>query len=144
MDLSVRVRGLRSNRKPLALARGSITEGQQTTPGANVGDPAFVLEVPAAQYRREYTFVVPATYTASFLHVVTRGRVGYRLDGQTRFATATEVTGTPWVVYRQRIDPGSHRVESLNGEALGLKVIGVAAYTSYAYPGGLDLQSVRP
>lgn len=103
-----------------------------------------MLEVPAAQYRREYTFVVPATYTASFLHVVTRGRVGYRLDGQTRFATATEVTGTPWVVYRQRIDPGSHRVESLNGEALGLKVIGVAAYTSYAYPGGLDLQSVRP
>jgi hypothetical protein len=121
---------------------GQYMEGQGTTPTATVGDPAFVLEVPTPQYRHEYTFVVPATYTSSFINVVAHTGSGFLLDGHAVGGSYTAVNGTNWSVYRGPIAAGSHRVDSTDDHAFGLKVIGVASYTSYAYPGGLDLQSL--
>jgi hypothetical protein len=121
---------------------GQFMEGQGTTPGATVGDPAFVLEVPTTQFRREYTFVVPDTYTDSFINVVAHTGTGFLLDGHGLGGTFTSVPGTNWSVYRGRIAAGSHRVDATAMAPFGLKVIGVAPYTSYAYPGGLDLQAL--
>ncbi len=123
---------------------GQYMEGQDTTPGATVGDPAFVLEVPAPQYRQEYTFVVPSTYTASYLNIVVHTGSGFLLDGRPHGGHYAPVYGTTWSVWRLPISPGSHRVDSTDGHPFGLKVIGVAPYTSYMYPGGLDLQSLTP
>ena len=41
-----------------------------------------------------------------------------------------------------RHDPGNHRLSSPAGQGIGLKVYGVAPYTSYMYPGGLDLDVI--
>lgn len=123
---------------------GQYMEGQETTPGALFGDPAFVLEVPTSQFRREYTVAVPATYVANFIHAVARAGTIINVDGQPLPGGGVTVEGTPWRVFRASIAPGSHRITSVGGEPFGLKLLGVAPYTSYAYPGGLDLQLAGP
>jgi hypothetical protein len=116
-------------------------EGQNTTPGATVGDPAFVLEVPTPQYRTDYNFVVPATYTSSFINVVGVTGSTIRLDGTTLTAAPVAIAGTTWSVWRQAVSAGSHTIDT-TGSPFGLKVVGVAPYTSYTYPGGLDLRAL--
>ena len=121
---------------------GQFMEGQDTTAGATVGDPSFVLEVPTPQYRTNYNFVVPSTYTSSFINVV--GVVGATmlLDGTALSATPLTIPGTSWAVWRQALPAGSHTITTTGAAGFGLKVLGVASYTSYAYPGGLDLRAL--
>jgi hypothetical protein len=113
-------------------------EGQDTT-GSDVGDPAMVLEVPERQYRRDYSFVIPATYTSNFVQVTAHADAMILLDGRPFTPARTQITGSPWTVLRQRIAPGSHTLVTTDPAGIGLKVVGVAQYTSYMYPGGLDL-----
>src|SRR4051812_15538975 len=117
-------------------------EGQDTTPGATVGDPSFVLEVPAPQYRTDYNFVVPSSYTSSFINVVGRTGASILLDGTALPGAGTVISGTLWSVWRLSIAPGSHRINTAGATGFGLKVLGVAPYTSYTYPGGLDLRTL--
>ncbi len=123
--------------RPILVAQ--YMEGMLTTPGATLGDPSMVLEVPTAQYRRDYNFVVPGSYVASFINVVGPAGAAIRMDATTLLDAAGEpLAGTPWRVWRMPIAAGSHRIASATA-AFGLKVLGVAERTSYAYPGGLDL-----
>jgi hypothetical protein len=122
---------------PVQLAQ--YMEGQAATSGATAGDPAMVLEVPTRQYRRDYVFVVPSTYTVSFVQAVAADGATVLLDGRPFTAERSFVESTPWTVHRARISPGTHRISTTDPRGLGLKVIGIAAYTSYMYPGGLDL-----
>ncbi|MBL8681115.1 MAG: IgGFc-binding protein [Myxococcales bacterium] len=118
---------------------GQYMMGQAATPGATTGDPAMVLEVPTRQYRSDYVFVVPATYTTSFLQAVGPTNTTLLLDGNPWMASREFIESTPWTVHRARITPGTHRINSSDGRPFGIKVIGIAPYTSYMYPGGLDL-----
>ncbi len=122
---------------PILVAQ--FMEGQDTVVGFSVGDPAMTLEVPVEQFRQRYEFVVPATYTASYINVVSRGGSQVVLDGALMTTAADPIVGTPWVVRRPRVWPGSHSLWTDDRAGIGLKVIGVAAYTSYMYPGGLNL-----
>lgn len=123
--------------QPVLVAQ--FMEGMFTTPGATMGDPDMVLQVPTVQYRRDYTFVVPASYTASFINAVGPAGAAIQLDATPLLeADAEALVGTPWLVWRMPIEPGSHRIASASA-AFGLQVLGVAERTSYAYPGGLDL-----
>jgi hypothetical protein len=114
-------------------------EGQQSTPGAMTGDPAMVLEVPTRQFRRDYVFVVPASYTTNFLQITAPQDAVVTIDGNTLVSGRSFVDGAPWTVWRTRIAAGSHRVATSSPLGVGIKVIGIAPYTSYMYPGGLDL-----
>jgi hypothetical protein len=107
------------------------------TPAA--GDPDFVFEVPTTQYRRDYNFVVPSTYTSSYINVVFQTGATLVLDGTTVATAGTPIPGTTWSVLRRTITAGSHTINTPGATGFGLKVFGVALYTSYAYPGGLDL-----
>jgi hypothetical protein len=42
------------------------------------------------------------------------------------------------------VTAGAHRLRSGAGQGVGIKVYGIAPYTSYMYPGGLDLQLISP
>ncbi len=119
---------------------GQYMVGQGVTPG--VGDPAFVLEVPTAQYRHDYNFVVPATYTSNFINVTGARGASILLDGIALAGTGTPIAGTTWNVWRQAVAAGSHTIATAGTAGFGLKVLGVAAYTSYMYPGGLDLSTL--
>lgn len=118
---------------------GQYMMGQAATPGATTGDPAMVLEVPTRQYRSDYVFVVPSTYTTSFLQAVGPTGTTLLIDGAPWSASREFIESTTWTVHRARVTPGTHRINSSDGRPFGIKVIGIAAYTSYMYPGGLDL-----
>src|SRR5690606_4435495 len=103
--------------------------------------PAMVLEVPASQFRRDYNFVVPSTYTANFINVVGRTGASILLDGSPLPGTGTPIAGTTYSIWRLPVTPGPRRINT-TGEPFGLKVFGVAQYVSYMYPGGLDLAAL--
>ena len=126
-----------SGNAPSICAGPTAGAGCTATPATTYGDPAFVLEVPTPQYRRNYNFVVPSTYTASYINVVGTAGATITLDMATSLAGGVAIPGTTWVVYRLPIAAGAHNIAS--SAPFGLKVLGVASYTSYTYPGGLDL-----
>jgi len=109
-----------------------------------VGDPALVLEVPVAQYRNQYRFLTPETYTESFVNVVAPPGAEISLDGALLLG-ATTPTGAGLVTTVVPLRPGSHEIYAVDPQVrFGIKVYGVAPYTSYAYPGGLDLAPIAP
>lgn len=108
------------------------------------GDPALVLESPVEQFRTGYTFLVPSTYVDNYVNIVAPEGAGIELDGAE--VTARELpTGAGLTTRVVRMEPGSHQLRSSDGSTrFGLKVYGVAPYTSYAYPGGLDVEELPP
>src|SRR5205814_8898924 len=103
------------------------------------GDPEMAFESPVEQWRTRYRFVTPVTYVSSFVNIVAPRGSHIQLDGGT-LAGARAVFPSH-DVYRVDLSasPGAHQVLSLEGVPFGLKVYGFAPYTSYMYPGGLDL-----
>ncbi|MBK6535290.1 MAG: IgGFc-binding protein [Deltaproteobacteria bacterium] len=110
--------------------------------GLSSGDPAMVFEVPVQQYRTSYDFYVPQTYPNNFVNVVAPAGTELILDDMPLRGSMSTV-GT-MNIFTLQITSGPHRLRSSAGQPIGVKVYGVARYTSYMYPGGLDLQLITP
>jgi len=110
------------------------------TPGEGApGDPSMALVVPVEQYRTSYRFLAPETYQQNHVNVVASQSATVRLDGSEIAAAEFKPIGTTsYKVARLKIAGGAHSIESTT--TLGILVYGVGAYTSYMYPGGLDLK----
>lgn len=109
-----------------------------------VADPAMVLEVPTDQYRSNYNFLIPSTYQQNYINVTAPVGAMILLDGNMLMGTPTPV-GANLVMYNVNVSPGAHNIRAMTDvERFGLKVYGVASYTSYAFPGGLDLAPISP
>lgn len=116
-------------------------------PPPNIGDPALGMCPPSEQYRSSYDFLTPETFTKNFVNVIAPEGAAITLDGaQLPALTAIPGTGFGWV--RVEVADGAHHMES---EALdtteppprfGIVVSGIASYTSYLFPGGLDLAPI--
>jgi hypothetical protein len=127
--------------QPILVAQFMPGEGQDS----DTGDPAMVFEVPTEQYRAQYTFLTPETFTHSFVNIV--GPMGSppTLDGAVVAVSPRAIGGSGRVVWSLEVMPGVHTLGLAGGSvAYGLKVYGTATYTGYAYPGGLDLQVITP
>jgi len=61
------------------------------------------------------------------------------LDGTAVTATPTTIAGTTWQIVRVEVAPGTHRLVS--SAPSGLYVYGYGCDVSYAYPGGLNLDT---
>jgi len=110
--------------------------------GADPGDPSMTLAVPVAQYRREYGFHAPNNYTQSYVDVLAPLSAAVSLDGEpvTGFMP---IGSTGYAVARMALDgqgAGDHTLVA--DQPFGINVYGYAPYTSYWYPGGLDLQPI--
>jgi len=125
--------------RPVLVAQIMAGQGESV---AAAGDPAMVYEVPSQQFRDRYDLLVPDTYTSNFLGVVVPRGASALLDGTAM--TGTRSTLGAWDVLSTRVSPGAHRLRTAEGVPLGVKVYGTARYTSYMYPGGLDLQLLPP
>jgi hypothetical protein len=109
-----------------------------------VSDPAMVLEVPTDQYRADYNFLIPDSYEQNYINVIAPRGSMIMLDGNMLMGTPVNV-GSNLVVYYLNLMPGQHRLQTMSPvERVGLKVYGVASFTSYAFPGGLDLAPISP
>lgn len=111
------------------------------------GDPAFSLVVPLEQFRTSLTFLAPSTFPYNYVNItklVGAGSPPVYLNGTPveESAFSWEVGFTGHGVARVAISGTSHTIESSN--PIGVTVYGFAYYTSYSYPGGLNLEYINP
>ncbi|MBI5525611.1 MAG: IgGFc-binding protein [Deltaproteobacteria bacterium] len=119
-----------------AVGQLMVGENYNGTPTADVGDPSLSLGVPVEQYRTYYNFLTPATYTESFVNITAPAGAAVTLDGQP-VSGFTPVGSGAYSVAKIQLQPGQHTINS--PELVGIVVYGYASYTSYMYPGGLNL-----
>jgi hypothetical protein len=128
--------------KPILVAH--YLQGQSSI-DSGAGDPSMAIEVPRAQYRNNYIFSVSRTYDFNFVNVVAPRAATVQLDGEPLPDSAFVAIGaTDYRVARYRL-PADREVFRIEGSApFGIVVYGYGAFTSYMYPGGLDLKKIAP
>ncbi len=118
--------------------------GQDAAPAAGTGDPAMTLAVPSDQYRTSYQFHAPTNYVSNFVNVTAPTGATVTLDGAAIPATSFTAIGASGFgvakVPLSNTGNGTHAAESSMG--FGITVYGYGTYTSYWYPGGLDLTTI--
>jgi len=107
----------------------------------NIGDPAFMIDVPQTQFRKNYVVFTPDEYAQDWINIVKRTRSDVTVDGSTLSKDGTKISSTGWEVVRKKVQSGTHNVEGT--AAFGLYAYGYECDVSYAYPGGLDLATQR-
>jgi hypothetical protein len=117
-------------------------QGQNT--GGGVGDPAMTLAVPVAQYRTDYLFHAPTNYDLSYVNITAPIDATVVLDGVS-IANFARIGGSDYGVVRVPLGggltgDGNHSATS--DQPFGITVYGYGQYTSYFYPGGLDLAEI--
>ena len=115
-------------------------EGQQA--GGGAGDPAMTLAVPVDQFRRRYLFHAPTNYETNYVEVVAPQGSAITLDGAPVGGFASIGT-TNLALARVQLDNGGNGNHAMEGDQpFGIQVYGYGQYTSYWYPGGLDLSTI--
>jgi hypothetical protein len=115
-------------------------QGQQA--GGNAGDPAMTIAVPIEQYRLDYLFHAPTNYESSFVNITAPMAAKINVDGAP-IPALTAIGGTGFGVARVQLSnagDGSHKI--VGDLPFGVQVYGYGQYTSYWYPGGLDLKLI--
>ncbi|MGB1274287.1 MAG: IgGFc-binding protein [Nannocystaceae bacterium] len=113
-------------------------EGQNG--GAGTGDPAMYQMVPVEQFLDRYAFVTGTGYTLNYVQVIRK------VNGPEVYVDEQTVTGYYQVgeyeVADWPISEGAHLATSAG--TFGAIQVGYTGVTSYAYPGGLNLEVINP
>ncbi len=110
--------------------------------GNNTGDPAMTIAVPVAQFRTDYSFHAPVNYESNFVNVTAPTGAKITLDGQP-VGGFVAIGATGFTVARVQLSNAGDGNHTLGGDqAFGVQVYGYGQYTSYWYPGGLDLKLI--
>ncbi len=133
--------------EPIMIGQFLVGQNYNDVSGADLppGDPAFALAVPVEQYRTAYNFLAPSTYDRSYVNVTTStaGSGSIELDGRSLGGEPWEAAGdSGYSTLRLEIAPGSHSITSGAGVTFGILIYGYGQFTSYMYPGGLDLNQI--
>ncbi|MFO0643284.1 MAG: IgGFc-binding protein [Polyangiaceae bacterium] len=108
------------------------------------GDPSQTSFAAIEQFRRTYLFLAPDDYDTSYAVVVGPEDARPVLDGvpvSAPFEPIAAGLGT----FRVTLGPGKGGSHTLVADKpVGVQVLGYGGYTSYAYPGGLDLRLISP
>jgi hypothetical protein len=105
------------------------------------GDPAMSLAVPTEQYRKSYTFLAPESYDQNYLNIVAKVGATVYLDGNL-ISDFTPIGSGEWGTAKVTIQGGTHTITTDGADGFGIQVYGVGSYTSYMYPGGLDVKQL--
>ncbi len=104
------------------------------------GDPSQSVAVAVEQYRRKYIFLAPDDYDVSRVDIVMPAGATIALDGTELSQRPVQVGSTNFGVLRLPLGEGvagAHVLEA--SEPVSIQVIGYGVYTSYQYPGGMNL-----
>lgn len=126
------------------LTVGSFQHGQGPIGNDQPGDPAQSMMTTVEQYRVKYVFLAPDDYDVNFADIVGPMDAKLVLDGEPVAEQPTEIS-SGFGVYRVKLgigNLGAHLLES--DKPVGLQVLGYGNYTSYQYPGGLNLGHIAP
>jgi hypothetical protein len=122
---------------------GGTLQDPATPPPNQKGDPSMSLVTAVEQYRKKYVFLAPDDYDVSYADVIVPSGATVTLDGAA-IAAPTSIGGG-FGIARVKLGPGvngAHVLEASHG--VGLQVMGYGSYTSYQYPGGLNLEAIAP
>jgi hypothetical protein len=107
------------------------------------GDPSQSLCTAVEQFRVKYIFLAPADYDESYVDVIQPMNAQVTIDGAG--APGPQGIGSGFGVARVHLGPGNGGAHVLTATApVGIQVMGYGAYTSYQYPGGLNLDAIAP
>ncbi|NOY92917.1 MAG: hypothetical protein GXP55_17170 [Deltaproteobacteria bacterium] len=137
---------------PISVMQMLVSQGwvDSWKPGHG-GDPSMLLFPPIEQYRKDYLFLVPDTFTANY--VVYSGPKGtaVTLDGTDlagdefmRICEYEDIGSFDGIVYEQvtcPVDGGTHRIISTT--PVGIMVYGYYSVGSYGYAGGSNLTRIN-
>jgi hypothetical protein len=109
------------------------------------GDPDQSMATAVKQYRTKYVFLAPTDYEENYAVVIAPTGTVVTIDGVASAATATPVGTTGFGVMRIPLAAGNAGAHVLTAtHPVGLQVMGYGSYTSYTYPGGLNLAYIAP
>jgi len=112
---------------------------------ASKGDPSMSLVTSIEQFRTKYIFLAPDDYTVSYVDIVHPSDAKMVLDGAPPPGTPTAIGATGYSLTRAKLGAGKSGAHTLTSDkAIGIQVMGFGDYTSYHYPGGLDLKAIAP
>lgn len=108
------------------------------------GDPAQSNMIAVEQYRIKYVFLSPNDYDVNFVDIIQPLTANVVLDGMPVSQQPTAISSN-FGINRVKLGPGNNGAHVLtSSEAVGIQVIGYGSYTSYQYPGGLNLKTIAP
>jgi hypothetical protein len=119
--------------------------GSVLDPSGGLGDPSQSNVVGVEQYRVKYVFLAPTDYTESYVDITMPMTATVTLDGATLFQLDVTPTliSSGYGIARVPLMPGVNGAHVLTSTAgVGIQVIGYGNYTSYQYPGGLNLNVI--
>lgn len=107
--------------------------------GSATGDPAFAQAVPVDQYRLDYLFHAPTNYETNYVNVIAQTGATVTLDG-VQVSGYVPIGGSGHGVARVQLsNAGDGNHIATGDQPFGISVYGYGQYTSFWYPGGLDL-----
>ena len=108
------------------------------------GDPAQSLATAVEQFRTKYVFLAPDDYDVSYVDVVMPDGANVVIDGSAPAASPTPL-GSGFSILRAQLSGGVGGAHLLTSDKpVGIQVVGYGSYTSYQYPGGLNLTLIAP
>jgi hypothetical protein len=128
----------------LSMMLGASIADPQGKPPNQKGDPSLSVMIAIEQWRDKYVFLAPADYDESWADIAAPSGASIVIDGAP-LAGSPQAISASYGVWRVKLGPGNggqHKLES--DRPVGLQVIGYGAYTSYQYPGGMNLKVIAP
>jgi len=110
-------------------------------PKERLGDPSQTIFAATEQFRGSYLFLMPDDYDKSYAVVVGPEGAAPAIDGAP--LSSPEVVGDGLAVWRAELSSASGGAHTLKSAMpVGLQAIGYGSYTSYQFPGGLDVKRI--
>jgi len=123
---------------------GQILVSGEYVEGATIGDPSLTVFPPVEQYRTEYVFLAPGSWTQSWVVITTPVSGKVTIDGVPATGCIFEPAGTvEGVTYESRrctVKPGAHQLSG--DKPFGIVAYGYGSAGSYAVAGGADVKHV--
>jgi hypothetical protein len=128
----------------VSLMLGASIQDPGVEPDQQRGDPSVSQMVAVEQWRAKYVFLAPDDYDTSYADIAAPPDAHLTLDGQPVGATIAPISNA-FGVYRVKLDSGEKGAHVLQADKpVGIQVMGFGAYTSYQYPGGMNLDAIAP
>ncbi|MDY0004106.1 MAG: MopE-related protein, partial [Polyangia bacterium] len=130
---------------------GQFMRSSNDSECSHEGDPAFMLQVPVAQFRPDYVFLTPTTYDRDFAAIVAPPSAQVSLDGAPVSLSSALIGASGYSLTNISLADGPHVIDA--NVPIGVMVYAYGGpdppnsstrNVSYAYPAGLDLEAINP